>query len=444
MEKLKYAKVLSLIGFLALTGCNVSVGATSDISYIHHEVDDIETGRVVSIDQVELKDGCFHTKYQLAYIQSSYDTVGEFANGLIDKSNPTGNTITFTQSGGKLLQVSSFEDFHEDETTPYLDTRKFDIANHERANIKNLLSDTTYYWRTYADAKGEGEVLETGSFKTCNHLPRFIDIDDKKANSKYVTNVRDMGGYPTYLEGYTKVKQGLIYRSGRMSGSLTCTPNEGQTLHDYDQPTDNDSGSPEMLMSATGYDMLVKTLGMKGEIDLRNDTVKVNYDANGQPSSYYVENGNRDKYKDCIPGINVCVAGIMAEKSALLQGLDSQGYTSGYEQIKKAFTFYANPANFPNFVHCYIGTDRTGCVCYLLECLLGMSDEAMYRDYLFSNFGLIGGSRSLDAIKTYERVLKEYGKETMAENAEALLTSSKIGLTKDQIKSIRDTLLVKA
>ena len=34
---------------------------------------------------------------------------------------------------------------------------------------------------------------ETGSFKTCDHLPRFIDIEDQ-STSKYVTNVRDMGG----------------------------------------------------------------------------------------------------------------------------------------------------------------------------------------------------------------------------------------------------------
>jgi hypothetical protein len=68
----------------------------------------------------------------------------------------------------------------------------------------------------------------------------------------------------------------------------------------------------------------------------------------------------------------------------------------------------------------------------------------MYRDYLWSNFGLIGGTRDLSAIRTYEKVLKGYNKATMAENCEALLKSDKIGITDEQIKTIRDTLLVKA
>lgn len=449
MEKFKKSLLLPLVSIFALSGCafknkvDIAGNNSQQQNFVNHD-DGVETGKIFPVENVVIEEGCFHTKLQMAYINSSYDTVTEFANGLIDKSNPTGNTIAFTKTGGQLLQVSSFEDYHEDEATPYLDTRKFEITNHEKANIKNLLNDTTYYWRTFDNLKGEGEPLEEGSFKTCNHLPRFIDIDDKKANSKYVTNVRDMGGYETYLPGYTKVKQGYIYRSGRMSGSVTCTPNPGQVLHDFDEPTDNDSGQAEMLCSATGFDMLTKTLGMKGEIDLRNDCIKVNYDSNGNPSSYYVENGNRDKYPDTLPGINCITPGIFSEKSALLQDLDDIGLTSGYAQIKEAFTFYANPENFPNFVHCYIGTDRTGCVCYLLECILGMSNADMYKDYLWSNFGLIGGSRDMNAIKTYERVLLSYGKPTMAENAEALLTSSKIGITKEQIQSIRNTLLVKA
>lgn len=427
MKIIKIFKALSFVSIFSLASCKSPSPIGSDYG------DDIEETIYVDPSSIVKEDGCFHTLDQLAFMSSSRDTVNFFADGTKDLSNPTGNIINFTKTGGILLQVSSFEDFHEDENTPYLDTRLFDIENHTAAKIKNLLSDTTYYWRTFDVQDCSATPLEEGSFKTCNHLPRFIDIDDI-STTKYVTNVRDMGGYESYLEGYTKVKEGYIYRSGRMSGSTNGT---GASVPN--QKPVEDSGAPSMLMSEAGYNMLMKTLGMKGEIDLRNDVCKQNSDG-----SLYVENGNRDKYPDIIPGLNVCVAGIFAEKSALLQDLDYMGLTSGYEQIKKVFKFYAQPQNYPNFVHCYIGTDRTGCMCYLLECLLGVSNEDMYRDYLWSNFGLINGTRDLNAIKTYERKLLSYGKDTMAENCEAFLTSSTIGLTKQEIQTIRDTLLVKA
>ena len=431
MKRTNAFKIFSIIAVLALASCDKKGNDNTDNDPGYG----VEETVYVDPTQVVVPEGCFHTKTQLAFMQSSIDTVGLFATGNEDLSNPAGNVINFTKTGGVLLQVSTFNDFHEDEATPYLDTRMFDITDHEKARVKNLLSDTTYYWRTFTDMATDGEALETGSFKTCDCLPRFIDIDDI-SSTKYVTNVRDMGGYATYLDGYTKVKQGYIYRSGRMSGSTSApraenTPNERPVT---------DTGKPSMLMSEAGYDMLTKTLGIKGEIDLRNNKCKDNNDG----SDYYVENGNRAKYEDVIPGVKCCDAGIYAEKSALLQDLDSKGLDSGYAQIKLAFDFYSDPNNYPNFVHCYIGTDRTGCVCYLLECLLGVSDEMMYRDYLWSNFGLIGGTRDLSAIRTYEKVLKGYGKATMAENCEALLKSDKIGISDEQIKTIRDTLLVKA
>lgn len=431
MNKKIIFKFFPLVAVLISTGCSCS--ETSDTSSLKPDAD-ITTSEYVDPSQITKEDGCFHTLDQLSYIQSSYDTIGYLADGTTEMSNPTGNDIVFSKEGGLLLQVSIFDDYHEDENTPYLDTRLFDIEGHTKATIKNLLSDTTYYWRTFSIKDTSSEPLENGTFKTCDHLPRFIDIEDV-SSSKYVTNVRDLGGYKTTLPGYTKVKQGYIYRSGRMSGSTSAKRDENTA---NERPV-TDTGKPSMLMSDAGYKMLTITLGMKGEIDLRNNTCKDNNDG----GDFYVENGNRAKYDDIIPGINVCDAGIFAEKAALLQDLDDKGLTSGYEQIKLAFNFYSNPENYPNFIHCYIGTDRTGCFCYLLECLLGMQTEDIYKDYLWSNFGLIGGSRDINAIKLYEKKLLSFGKETMAENCEAFLKSDVIGLSDEQINTIRELLLEK-
>ena len=78
-----------------------------------------------------------------------------------------------------------------------------------------------------------------------------------------------------------------------------------------------------------------------------------------------------------------------------------------------------------------------------MECLLGLNDVDMYKDYLWSNFGLINGQRGIEAIKSYEKALKAYNKPTMAENCEALLKSDKVGITDEQIKTIRELLLEK-
>ena len=54
------------------------------------------------------------------------------------------------------------------------------------------------------------------------------------------------------------------------------------------------------------------------------------------------------------------------------------------ESLKKAFKVFTNRNNYPVIFHCAIGTDRTGVVAFYLNALLGLKDEDIYRDYLFS------------------------------------------------------------
>ena len=49
--------------------------------------------------------------------------------------------------------------------------------------------------------------------------------------------------------------------------------------------------------------------------------------------------------------------------------------------LKDAFAIFGNKDNYPIVMHCSIGTDRTGMLAFLINSLLGVSEEDLYKDY---------------------------------------------------------------
>ena len=84
-------------------------------------------------------------------------------------------------------------------------------------------------------------------------------------------------------------------------------------------------------------------------------------------------------------------------KESLLEGVKVLNYTCGsnasLQDLKPAlpdlFLALADESNYPIFYHCQIGTDRTGALAFLINALLGVSEEDLYYDYCFSNFGAL-------------------------------------------------------
>lgn len=104
------------------------------------------------------------------------------------------------------------------------------------------------------------------------------------------------------------------------------------------------------------------------------------------------------------------------------------------------FELFADPASYPVYFHCSIGTDRTGMIAAMLNGLLGVSEEDLCRDYVFSNFGKTGSVRQVNTIETdVLSKMKRYEGETLQENIENYLLSC--GVTAEQIASIRSMLL---
>ncbi|MBO6020277.1 MAG: tyrosine-protein phosphatase, partial [Clostridia bacterium] len=94
---------------------------------------------------------------------------------------------------------------------------------------------------------------------------------------------------------------------------------------------------------------------------------------------------------------------------------DSLGEKS-LSRIKDIFAILADENNYPLYFHCRIGTDRTGLVAWLVNALCGVSENDLWRDYLFSNFGYIESARTKSKIENrYVKDIKEMPGDTFAD-----------------------------
>lgn len=243
---------------------------------------------------------------------------------------------------------------------------------------------TDYYWRVIADLGTEGKsISDSSSFKTESDAPRNLYVDG-------VTNMRDLGGWKCGDD--SRVKQGLLYRCGRL----------------------NKSAVDEVTIEITdeGKKTMKEELGVRSEIDLR----KTNDNEVGSITESPL--GSDVQYFSCpmeYDGDNLL--------------------TDNKKMIAEIFSILANKDNYPIIYHCNIGTDRTGLISFLVNGLMGVSEEDLYRDYLFSNFGKINSARSLRYINAYVTTIKKYSGATLQEKTENCLVA--LGIAKADIDSMR-------
>ena len=240
--------------------------------------------------------------------------------------------------------------------------------------FKHLYSNTKYYYRVTAFTT-IGVVSETGYFLTSD-TPRILTIEG-------IENVRDIGNWKT--DSGVRIKQGMLYRGTELDGAIE---------------------TPYHLTNAGMSDML-DILGIKFDMDLRSEV--------GTPlASDALGSRVEHKYYDM----------------AMYEGIFTD---EGKARMKEVFTDLANPKNYPMYMHCTYGCDRTGTVCYILEAMLGVSRGDCLKDYGLSNM-------SVASIEKVEAGLAAYGEGlSLKEQAELYLISC--GVTMDDINAIRGILL---
>ena len=229
--------------------------------------------------------------------------------------------------------------------------------------LSNLMIGETYVWTVTAiDGSGVSYPSDAASFKTNAQGPRNLSVDG-------VTNVRDLGGWATEDGG--RVRQGLLFRGSKLvqNGSKT-----------------------KLLVTEDGIKTLRDELGIKTEIDLR-----LKSKLGGLTSSPL---GDTVKFCSCP----------MDDDSSLFFTADNN-----LQSIRDVFAILADESNYPVYFHCSIGTDRTGLVAWLVNGLCGVTENDLWRDYIFSNFATINGKRSTGIKDAYVDKLKSAQGKTFAE-----------------------------
>ena len=229
--------------------------------------------------------------------------------------------------------------------------------------ITNLMIGETYCWTVTAiDSENKSYVSETGRFTTDAQGPRNLYVDG-------VANVRDLGGWATEDGG--RIRQGLLFRGGRLVENKSAT---------------------DVLITENGIKTLRDELGVKSEIDLR--------------------------LKSQIGGLSASPLGSTVNFYSRPMDDDWSVMFSSAENLKSirdVFAILADEANYPVYFHCSIGTDRTGLIAWLVNGLCGVSENDLWRDYLFSNFALIGHKRGTGIKDVYVDKLKAAQGSTFSE-----------------------------
>ena len=246
--------------------------------------------------------------------------------------------------------------------------------------IWNLNTDTQYYYEGSFVLSNKQMLTVSGSFETAD-TPRMLNVDG-------LVNVRDFGGRKT-IDGQ-RIKQDLLYRGSEMDGSV----------------------EEAYAITADGLDIMLNDLKIKTDMDLRtkqNDTGVLPLGNDVERTFYEMV-----AYEDCFT-------------------------MRGENLVRKVFVQLADESNYPIYLHCTYGLDRTGTVCYLLGALLGMSEEDLETDYRLSALAL--GHLTEDAYGEFKTKLATYEGETLQEKTENYLLSA--GVTEQEIAAIRDIFLEK-
>ena len=385
MKKLSNVLII-LSSFVLLTGCiNGNNGGMKRARLNANDVDSFN----ITTNLEEVKE--IHTAAQKEYLsyEGEYVSIPEanYPDGQkhLSDPNPVKLEWNFTAPSGKTI---SRYDVMVGKDENLMDGYIIKGTTAAELNVYNSYLGDNYFRVIAKYSDGTEDSSKIFKYQVDNAYPRNLRIEG-------MTNCRDMGGGRELADG-GHIKQGLIFRT-------SATNNWAYGRGDVSDRL-TDAGKEELLVR----------LGCKTEINVNNSgSNEIGID-NYVDAFMYYDNGKHHMYRNAEP-------------------------------LKTAFHALADRNNYPIFYHCRIGTDRTGFMAIMLSALLGVAENDIYQDYLFSNFGniqekrYIGDKAGRDNILKYMDDLKTYPGEKLHNKAYNFLLS--IGIPAEELDSIIDILV---
>ena len=198
------------------------------------------------------------------------------------------------------------------------------------------------------------------------------------------TNVRDLGGWPTATG---RVRQGLIYRGSEFDRHMQLSPH--------------------------GLDELLHRLRVRTDLDLREETQT--------------------------PGLDTPAVQWVHQPLSAYASLSQPDQLRAYGAV---FRTLLREELYPIYVHCWGGADRTGCLCYLLQALLGVREEHLLLDYEITSLSVWGKrSRTSEPFEQFMAVLDAYAPRSDAPQRRAERFWQAAGITPEEMNAFRRLML---
>ena len=385
---------------LSLVSCNKGEKQETESDTVVSETDALTTVEATTEIETELKedDGMIYPKEGDVVTLANDEVFEWWSNYHMKKTDSKPyyrhediyypNSVTFEWEADEKADyyrvfISTDADFAEENTERYL-------VNTNSLSLSHLYTGTKYYWTVIAtEVASDGNQVDTTAVSTHSFTtaasPRCLEIEG-------VSNTRDIGGLAA-VEGY-RVKQGMIYRGGKLED-----------------------------MTQVGKDYFTNYLGIKTDLDLRTP---------GEGGA-----GTVSPLGDDVNYVNLDGRYYVGDK-----GISND---LGKEIFANEIRLFADPDNYPIYIHCSLGRDRTGTLAFVIEALLGVDRNDLMMDYELSVFSVTGtmDNASVSAIRsniqaTYDYI-KTFKGDSYAERTENYLLS--IGITAEEIQAIRDILL---
>lgn len=372
------------ISVLMLLGCSSEAVKPSEVKFTPCSFDqDIEL-------HSETQLSAFINNFDVVYDDVSYDYLKPYDSLLLKEDLTKPNKVHLSWEvevdKGSISEYKVYLSENEDMSNKISFT-----TSTTSLDITNLKIGTDYYWQIEAyDFKSE-----IATFSTSDTMIRGIDIDG-------VNNVRDIGGYGL-------IKQGMIYRGG--------------AFEKYNKT----KKVVEIKITDEGMKTVKNELGIKTEIDLRRN----------DPS----EHENCDLTKSTVDGLNYVALPMQYNNKNILTWDDEY---HNPQKIKSFFTLLADKTAYPIYMHCSQGKDRTGCLAYLIEALMGVDSTSIYMDYLYSSLSSYDNRVNKTGIDdSYGFTLKKYGSEDMSLSEKVYsYLNEVIGLSSETLDSVKDNLSI--